>query len=440
MAMVSAVPGWHVHPSRGWLNDPNGIVQWEGRWHVFFQHNPSAACHDLIHWGHVSSADLVGWREHPVAFGPQPGGPDRYGCWSGVFVPGLDRPAVAYSGVVDARLASTVCLRYGSADLDTWGDPIVVGTTPPDAGVRVMRDPFVFRYAGRCWALLGAALTDGRPGVLLYSCDDPEDWRFERVWLTHDDPIARAGGAADIWECPQLVWVDGVAVLVVSLQERRVLRHVVALVGRVHEANGIPSWRTDDCVRIDAGPDFYAPQLVQDGPNPLLFGWIRQEGMPTRPPPPAQSLPAVRGVAEARAAVVTEVGAVAGCLTFPRRLCWADGRLRVDLEPAVQALRRRRRTVSGPMSGIALPSAAAVTVRTGRGGWGVLRGDEGALELSGGAGSQAWVDGEVAEVFPGGGGIPTAVRQVATASWRLDLAAGVVAEIAELGLADSPPR
>lgn len=412
----AAVPRWHIRPSRGWLNDPNGIVHRDGRWHVFFQHNPAGPYHDRIHWGHVSSADLAVWREHPVAFGPQPGGPDRYGCWSGVFVPGLDRPAVAYSGVVDAGLASTVCLRYGSPDLDVWSDPVVVGTTPPDAGVAVMRDPFVFRYAGRRWALLGAGLTGGRPGVLLYSCDDAEDWRFERVWLTDDDPIARVAAPADIWECPQLVWVDGVAVLVLSLQEGRVLRHVVALVGEVSDVDGRPTWRTVDWVRLDAGPDFYAPQLVQDGPNPLLFGWIRQEGMPTRPAAPAGS------------------DAVAGCLTLPRRLRWADGRLRVHLEPAVQALRGRSRRVRGPTSGHTLPTAAAVTVRSGPGNWGRLRGDEGGVQLSGGAGSQAWVDGEVAELFPGDGGIPASFRSAGTASWRLDLADGVVAEVAELGL------
>jgi beta-fructofuranosidase len=417
MRARTQLPAWHVRPSRGWLNDPNGIVHWQGRWHVFFQHNPAAAVHDRIHWGHVSSADLLTWREHPVAFGPQPGGPDRYGCWSGVFVGGLDRPAVAYSGLVDATLASTVCVRYGSADLDTWGDPIVVGRTPEDAGVRVMRDPFVFRYAGRRWALLGAGMTDGRPGVLLYSCDDVENWRFERVWLTHDDPVAREWVTpADVWECPQLVWVDGMPVLVVSLHDRGILLHVVALAGEVTEEHGRPSWRSVEAVGLDDGPHLYAPQLVQDGPNPLLFGWIRQE---------ASADPA-------------DLEAVAGCLTFPRRLAWSGGRLRVRLEPAVQALRRDRRTVAGPCS-LALPHAAAVTALETTGGqWGTLRGTEEPIDLAGADGAQAWVDGEVAEVFPGGG-IPTTVRRPGTEAWRLDLEAGVVAEVAGLGITGAAP-
>src|SRR5699024_6586533 len=46
-------------PRTGWLNDPNGIMETGGRWHVYFQHNPASARHEQIRWGHVSSPDLV---------------------------------------------------------------------------------------------------------------------------------------------------------------------------------------------------------------------------------------------------------------------------------------------------------------------------------------------------------------------------------------------
>src|SRR5699024_11825526 len=60
-----------VHP-RGWVNDPNGIVRTaDGRWHVFFQYNPASARHEHIRCGHMSSPDLVTWREEPM--GPKIG-------------------------------------------------------------------------------------------------------------------------------------------------------------------------------------------------------------------------------------------------------------------------------------------------------------------------------------------------------------------------------
>jgi beta-fructofuranosidase len=110
------VTRYHVAPTRGWLNDPNGMIHRDGRWHVFFQHNPDEARHGNIAWGHVSSPDLVAWTEHPVAFRPQPGGPDGGGCWSGVAVVDGERVAVAYTGIEAGPVRSTVCLRYAVDD------------------------------------------------------------------------------------------------------------------------------------------------------------------------------------------------------------------------------------------------------------------------------------------------------------------------------------
>ncbi|MGL4176135.1 MAG: hypothetical protein ACRCSN_08650 [Dermatophilaceae bacterium] len=66
-----------------------------------------------------------------------------------MFVDGIDRPAMVYTGVTDGPLDSTVCLRWGSEDLDTWSPPVVVTSTPHVDGIREMRDPFVFRRGGR---------------------------------------------------------------------------------------------------------------------------------------------------------------------------------------------------------------------------------------------------------------------------------------------------
>lgn len=78
-----AFPHLHVRPRWGWLNDPNGLCRVDGTYHVFFQHNPYEPVHGHLHWGHVSSPDLLRWTEHPLALVPQPGTPDAAGCWSG---------------------------------------------------------------------------------------------------------------------------------------------------------------------------------------------------------------------------------------------------------------------------------------------------------------------------------------------------------------------
>ena len=60
-------PLLHFAPRRHWANDPNGLVFHEGRWHLFFQHNPNGDGWGDLSWGHAVSDDLVSWDERPVA-------------------------------------------------------------------------------------------------------------------------------------------------------------------------------------------------------------------------------------------------------------------------------------------------------------------------------------------------------------------------------------
>ena len=393
-------PRFHVRPARGWLNDPNGVTRHRGRWHVFYQHNPARAQHGDIAWGHVSSGDLVRWTDHPVAFGPQPGGPDRGGCWSGSWLPWLDVPAVVYTGIETGQERSTVCVRTAyDDDLDRWSDPVVVAREPVGAGVLAMRDPAPFTWQGRRYALLGAAMTDGSAALLLFSADDPLDWRYEGVWLDQRDPLVAGLAPADVWECPQLVPFGDAAVLVLSLQTDRRLEDVVHLVGALgtDPVTGLPSFTARAGGRLDHGPDFYAPLVVADDPaDPLLLGWVREPDAPDDAPPDA----------------------VAGCLTLPRRLSLRGDRVAVRPDPALEALlgpeldppdlQQHVRAVLPPHVRAVLQPRAPVA----------LVADDVRLELApDGAAYELWLDGPVAEVFRPGGIARTARGG---GSWRLE--------------------
>ena len=377
---------YHLRPRRGWLNDPNGMVYRDGRWHVFFQHNPQAPRHDRICWGHASSSDLIRWDEHPVAFGPTPDGPDSFGCWSGVYVAGLDHPAVVYSGVTDAAGSSTVCLRWGADDLMTWSEPVVVAELPSVDGVRVMRDPFVFDHGGRRWALLGAGLGDGCPAAILYSCDDIVQWRYEGVFASARDAGLSSAGPADVWECAQLARLpDGSAALVLSLHDRGVLGQVVGCLGRiVTDGAGRPRFeavRGSDAVQVlDGGNSYYAPQVAQDPDGGWVMGWVREEAQ--------------------------DAADHAGCMTLPRRLVLEGQRLRLVLDP-----RLRSGLALGPPETIADGAElfGAWQIVAAGPGVGLFHDTFGALDLA--AGTEVWGDGTVVEVYPTGG---------APSTWRHD--------------------
>jgi len=319
-----AFPSTHVRPPSGWVNDPNGPIHWRGRYHLFFQHNPAAATHGDICWGHASSDDLAHWRIHDVALVPSPGAPDSAGCWSGCVVDDSGVATAVYTGVTDhpddPALSATICLAYSDDDeLVSWrkhSSPVAYA--PHTLDLLAFRDPFVFTFEGRRYALVGAgAVSGGRPLVLLYSCQDLRDWTYLGVFLDGSTTDARGLPPADVWECPQLTRVDGEWVLIVSSWREARLERVAYAVGDIAACGDAVRFLPHSAGLVDAGHDFYAPAALREADRTLLWGWSWEER--------EDSEVAARGWA--------------GVLAHPRVLGLRDGLLTTSPAPEVSALR-----------------------------------------------------------------------------------------------------
>lgn len=390
-----AFPALHGRPPSGWINDPNGCSRIEGTWHVYFQHNPNAAVHSDIHWGHMSSTDLIRWRTEPIALAPRPGGPDAGGCWSGCLVDDGGVPTAVFTGIDGEGRPSTVLARADrAARVFTRDEPPVAGL-PRDPALTDVRDPFVFEHGGRRWAVQGAGAPGGVGEVLLYSCDDLTDWREVGTLLRADHPVVADAAGADIWECPSLVQVGSDWVLIVSIWRHVGGTHRLEKVSWVlgdltAEGEAPPSFSPRAVGRLDSGDAFYAPQALPVDDRVLLWAWSWETDHGS----------------ERLAAAPWQ-----GVLTYPRELGVRGDR--VVLEPATE-LTGLRTGAADPQS---LPGAFEVVAP----GAGVMLELDGVpcwpadLEVE-----QVYVDGSLIEAFTADGGSHTTRAYPSPESrWRL---------------------
>jgi beta-fructofuranosidase len=407
-----AFPRLHPRPRSGWLNDPNGLAHVDGTWHVFFQHNPAAPVHGAIAWGHVSSPDLLRWTEEPVALVPRPGHPDAGGCWSGCVVDDGGVPTAVYSAVTAEAGDAQVLLATSDRTLRAWRqDATAVVPAPDDPAITDVRDPYVIAVDGRRYGIQGAGGSglQGRPQLLHWACDDLRRWEPLGPLLTSEDPVAADVAPAQIWECPNLVRLDGRWVLVLSLWRAvgdgvGALSGVRYLVGDLQSAGAGLRFVASAGGVLDEGPAFYAPQLLPDGDRVLLWGWAWELD---RTP--------------------EEVAAAgwAGVLTFPRELGLVGDVLTSRPARELTALRGAELPAGEPVAAGAFEVLAEGPVALS-----LLDGDREQLVLDPafGAGTpvRVLVDGSLVEAFAADGrSLTTRAQPTTTSRWRVDGAARV---------------
>eukprot|EP01025_Chloroclados_australasicus_P068317 TRINITY_DN9483_c0_g2_i1.p1 TRINITY_DN9483_c0_g2~~TRINITY_DN9483_c0_g2_i1.p1 ORF type:complete len:588 (-),score=50.88 TRINITY_DN9483_c0_g2_i1:389-2152(-) len=317
-------PHFHVMPPSGWLNDPNGLIYYQGMYHTFFQYNPYYPSWDWdIYWGHAATPDLVHWTVLPPAISPSAGGPDCNGSWSGgMTLSNEGVPTAVYTGVILKGSGCQVTEENQKWDysdnywIETvmWAQPslqsndlllidfpekgVLIGGPPLGMKLTGWRDPFVYQRAGKQGTdgdyiiLLGSGLTNQDSteyyggAIMVYTSPtigNGSHWTYQGLAMegTPDDAI--------MWECP---WLVEITSDIGESEYTHVLGVGGALWNYTHPdqyKNPLLYWLghfdeptfkftpASEAKRLDIGELLYASnRLIDETGRVLIWGWLRE--------------------------------------------------------------------------------------------------------------------------------------------------------------------
>lgn len=188
-------PIYHLTAPMGWISDPNGAIYYQGKYHLFYQHNPVQKGRNE-RWGHAVSDDLVHWKDWPVAIWPD--SPfDRTAAFSGnVVIDDRGVPTALYTGNDNHRDALGVHAR-STDGMISFSDKRAVMNKPPYPGTPVHWDGQTWKD-GDTWFQLCGGNYEGGGAAVLWSSPDLENWTFRSRIFT-----SKKHGS--FWEFPYLV-------------------------------------------------------------------------------------------------------------------------------------------------------------------------------------------------------------------------------------------
>ncbi|QJS98811.1 glycoside hydrolase family 32 protein [Dolosigranulum pigrum] len=346
-AIVDADP-WRLHyhlmPEVGWLNDPNGAVQFNGTYHIYHQYVPETPNGGRTHWGHKTSQDLVHFTEEDIFLSPTESF-DTDGVYSGnafvhegqlhFFYTGNVKQPGDHDYTYSGREQNTIHVTSTDGFSVDSREVVIPHADYPDEYTDHIRDPKVFQHEETFYMILGARKRSNTGAILLYESSDLSNWSLSGEFIegTEDEGY--------MWECPDYFAVDGQDILILSPQG------ILPTTYQYHNPHaacyvlGAVNWdevrfgRSTDFRELDRGFDFYAPQTFEDEHGRrIMWGWM---GIGDTEPEYLNPTVA-RGWQHA--------------LTLPRELRVVDGELRQLPLPEYNILRQNQvthqLTVDGP--------------------------------------------------------------------------------------------
>lgn len=268
-------PQYHFTPNKNWTNDPNGLIYYNGEYHLFFQYNPQGNKWGHMSWGHAVSKDLVRWKELDVAIPEE----KTFSIFSGSAVMdpfftsgfGKEQGKAPMIAIYTADIPHTNQSQHLAYSLDSgrtftkfFGNPVL------DIDKKDFRDPKVF-WHGPTQKWIMSVMLPHEKKVQFYSSKSLKAWTL----LSEFGP---AGDTTGIWECPDLIRVpvDGVPGKYKWVFMMSPSPYMQYFVGEFDGTRFINESASTKIFRPDYGPDYYAAISYNNLPinnEPVSIGW-----------------------------------------------------------------------------------------------------------------------------------------------------------------------
>ncbi|MFD2923523.1 glycoside hydrolase family 32 protein [Halobacillus naozhouensis] len=318
---------YHHMPPAGLLSDPNGLIQWNGVFHLFYQWMPFHTGHGEKFWGHCTSKDFVNWEQQPIALTPSSWF-DKDGCYSGSAVVHDDKMYLFYTGNVvneqgEGETYQCMAVSDDGIHFDKKGPVIHL----PEGYTSDFRDPKVWEKEGSWYMVIGAQSKKRHGKAVLFRSEDLTHW--ELVGNITGSYEQKLGELGYMWECPDFFELEGQGVLIVSPQGLKA--NGMAYNNRYQSGyfTGTLDYNRGDFTHaefkeLDRGFEFYAPQTTLDEKGRrILFGWM---GVPEQ-------------YEEAHPTIENRW---IHCLTIPRELEWEGNQI---VQKPLEELKEMRESV-----------------------------------------------------------------------------------------------
>ncbi len=202
-------PQYHALPPAVWMNEPHSPFYYKGRYHVFYQHNPSGPYWSQIRWGHIVSDDLIHWNYVKDALVPTKGVCPE-GVWTGGAVIGPDgSPWLLLTAGTTTSTWSGQNIAYAhpknpdDPDLVEWeieSSDIIVQPNNDSQGERdQFRDPFIWYDDGYYYLLVSTSIPNKGGSANVYKSSDMRNWEYKGY--LYECPFDKYPEQGSHWEC-----------------------------------------------------------------------------------------------------------------------------------------------------------------------------------------------------------------------------------------------